>query len=664
MYEKDNRIVFMWKGFILSLTHSGDFGWRLQSSGWKSAFDDMGAGQVLAKDLGEEPLIVRNAVSVSGNSLSFALTAADKTSVEVSPSRIAFYAADGVEKIVINDIDVRRSDGSGSVTGLLSEGERIYGTGERFNSVDQRGERIEMMSIDAWCCWKGNTYCPIPMLISSKCAAVFMNRYERSVIDIGHTDRDRWSIVEQDGAPVDLYVFLGDTPQKLIYAYCRITGFSPRPADWLYGTQVCRYHPDFSTPEGVMDMVGKMAENDFPWEAIIMEGWPTYDSSRYEELKALSQKLHAMGKKVMMYEGCGRTKFKDDTFGLKDDYLISNAETGETNLLEANSYNPADNPVTKKSRFVDITNPEAMAWWTTKVWGNLVHEIGVDGAKIDFCEQIPDYLPLKFADGRRRAGAHHWYPTLYNARMYKLFNTHPYGGMCFSRGGGIGAQRYPFLWAGDQLREYFFLKRILISVLSSGISGIPFMSYDMAAYRPARDQEMDPEADVFMRGLEYTAFSANIQTHGLVKRPYDFEDHVKDVYRAYAKLHDAIRPYLVEQGALACETGMPLMRHLFLYDCRDANVFDIEDEYMLGDALLVAPVLDDVDERDIYLPKGEWQNIFTGETFAGGQTLKRVKFPIEAIAVFRLKDSGSAAIDEALKAAAPYISDINSLQGK
>lgn len=657
MYIQENRAIFSWKGFILSLSHTGDFGWRLQTGNWGVSFNDMGAGQILAQDLGETPHSVRNPIQSSGSAVRFTLTAQDQTRVSVSPERIAFCAANGEEKVVLVDVDINRKNGSGSVVGLLCDGERVYGTGERFNSINQRGQRIEMMSIDAWCSWKGNTYCPVPLLISSRCAAVFMNRFERSVIDIGCTDKEKWSIVQQDGSPVDLYVFLGNTPQKLLTAYCQITGYSPKPAPWLYGTQICRYYPDFATTQGVMDMVENMRKNDFPWEAIIMEGWPTYDQSRYDELKALSEKLHAMGKKVMMYEACGRAPKSAG----EDAHLVSHAETGETSLLEANSYNPADNPVTKKSRFVDITNPDAVSWWTGDVWGNLVHNIGVDGAKIDFCEQIPDHLPLKFADGRKPAGAHHWYPTLYNAMMYKLFNSRPEGGMCFSRGGGIGAQRYPFLWAGDQLREYFFLKSMLVSVLSSGLSGIPFMSYDMAAYRPARDLQLDPEADVFLRGLEYTAFSANIQTHGLVKRPYDFDDHVKDVYRAYAKLHDALRPYLIEQGDLACETGMPLMRHLFLYDPADENVLDIEDEYMLGDALLVAPVLDATHERDIYLPKGVWQNIFTGEEFTGSQTLKAVQLPLEAVAVFKLKGSASKKIDEALKAAAPFIQDINAL---
>jgi len=185
----------------------------------------------------------------------------------------------------------------------------------------------------------------------------------------------------------------------------------------------------------------------------------------------------------------------------------------------------------------------------------------------------------------------------------------------------------------------------------------------MAAYRHARDQEKNPEDKVFMRGLEYTAFSANIQTHGLVKRPYDFDEHVKDVYRAYAKLHDVLRPYLSEQGKVAANTAMPLMRPLFLYDCTDEAVWDIQDEYMLGGALLVAPVLDDTYARDIYLPAGQWINIFTGEEYEGKTTLYDFPAAQEYIPVFRLKGAHSAAIDGVLDAARPLLDDILRLSG-
>ena len=657
----NNRVVFHFGDVSLSLSYAGDQGWRLQSER-EHCFDDFGAGQLLARDLGEEPRIVRGEITQMREGDAVRVTEASGTSVLLSDTSVTFCDAMGNIKETL--ISVTDNGTDSSVSGLLRPGECLYGTGERFNTLDQRGKRVEIMAIDEWCHWEGNSYVPIPFFLSSECVGIFMNRYEHSVFDLGAEKPDVFTVY-QKGAPIDLYIFLGETPQKLLYAYSNITGFAPVPADWLYGTQVCRYYPDFSTPEGVFDMAEKMKENDFPWDAVILEGWPTYDPARFGELADVTEKLHAMGKKVMVYQACGRIPGNaDKLFGMKETCALENGDTGERVLPDTDSYNPADNPTRRSSCYLDITSKEALDFWFGPVWGKLVGEIGIDGAKIDFCEQFPDHVPVRFADGRPVSGAHHWYPTLYNVLMYRQFNTRPEGGMCLSRGGGIGAQRYPFLWAGDQLREYFFLKVILRGVLSAGLSGIPFMSYDMAAYRPAKDKTADPEPQVFVRGLEYTAFSANIQTHGVVMRPYDFDDHIKDVYRAYAKLHDVLRPYLIEQGRIASETAMPLMRHLFLYDCTDAAVRGIEDEYLLGDALLIAPVLDPVEVRDIYLPRGTWENIFTGERYEGRTTLTDVRVPLESIPVYRRIGSASGTIDAVLADARPLLDEIRRLSGE
>ncbi len=649
------RALFAFGGTEISLTYAGDKGWRIQTRRGEK-FDDFGAGQILARDLREEPRIVREEITLEDTGDAWRIEETGGTSVTVSENYLEFCDEEGMPKLIVTAL---ADDGeNASFSAVLRENEHVFGTGERFNALNQRGKRVEIMAIDKWCQTEGNSYVPIPFLITSRCTGIFLNRFEHSVFDIGAEVPDRLT-GEVQGAPLDLYIFLGDKPQKLLFAYSRITGFAPVPADWLYGTQVCRYAPDFSTAEGVWDMVEQMKKNDFPWDAIIMEGWPTYDTSRFDELAELTEKLHDMGKKVMLYQACGRVPADaENAFAMEEHYVLANGETGERALPDTDSYNPADNPVRRSSRYVDITDPDAMDWWLGTVWGTLVDAIGIDGAKIDFCEQFPDHLPIDFADGRPVSGAHHWYPTLYNALMYKHFNTRPDGGMCLSRGGGIGAQRYPFLWAGDQLREYSFLKAILTGVLSSGLSGIPFMSYDMSAYRPARDESANPEDKVFIRGLEYTAFSANIQTHGKVKRPYDFDEHTKDVYRAYAKLHDVLRPYLSEQGKVAANTALPLMRALFLYDCEDAAAWDIEDEYMLGGALLIAPVLDDGYERDIYLPAGEWEDIFTGESYEGNSTLRNFAVPLERIPVFRLKGAHSAVMDQVMADARPLLDEI------
>jgi len=651
--SEKRRAVFSFGTSRLSISYAGDKGWRIQSER-NGEFDDYGAGQILARDLREQPHIVREEITIEQLDGGWQITENGGTSVLVYETHMEFCDENGMPKVCLYSVEDDGTDSS--VTGLLREGERIYGTGERFNGLNQRGKRVEIMAIDQWCQTEGNSYVPIPFFITSRCAGIFMNRYEHSVFDLGAADPSRFT-VSLLGAPVDLYVFLADKPQKLLFAYSRITGFAPIPADWLYGTQVCRYSPDFSTVDGVMDMVRQMEENDFPWDAVILEGWPTYNTDRFDELVSLTEKLHSMGKKVMLYQAAGRVPANAETeWAMEEHYILANPLSGERSLPDTDSYNPADNPTRRSSRYVDLTDPDAMDWWLGTVWGTLVHEVGIDGAKIDFCEQFPDHLPISFADGRSPSGAHHWYPTLYNIMMYRHFSERPEGGMCLSRGGGIGAQRYPFLWAGDQLREYRFLRAILSGVLSSGLSGIPFMSYDMAAYRPAKNG--DPEPEVFIRGLEYTAFSANIQTHGIVKRPYDFDEHTKAVYRAYAKLHDVLRPYLSEQGKVAANTALPLMRALFLYDCDDTALWDVEDEYMLGGALLVAPVLDSGTQRDIVLPSGEWEDIFTGEVYEGQNTLRNFAVPLERIPVFRLIGAHSQTIDSVLRDARPLLDEI------
>ena len=655
------RARFAFSGVSLSLTYSGDKGWRLQSERG-GAFDDVGAAQTLARDLKEEMPIVRMEIEGEAAGEAFVVREASGTSVTITPHCIEFADEDGMPKATLTALSDDGTDSS--VTGVLREGERVFGLGERFDALNQRGRRVDVWAIDKWCQTEGNSYVPIPFFITSRCVGIFMNRYEHSVFDLGAAVPDRFTITQYE-APIDLYVFLGDKPQKLLFAYSRITGFAPEPAPWLYGTQVCRYAPDFSTVGGVMEMVQKMEENDFPWDAVILEGWPTYDTARYAELAAMTEKLHDAGKKVMLYQACGRIPGKADVlFAMDERFALKNGESGARRLPDTDSYNPADNPVRRESAYVDVTDPDAMDWWCGTVWGTLVDTIGIDGAKIDFCEQFPDHIPVEFADGRPTPGAHHWYPTLYNALMYQHFCHRPQGGMCLSRGGGIGAQRYPFLWAGDQLREYFFLRSILRGVLSAGLSGIPFMSYDMAAYRPARDAAANPEAEVFLRGLEYTAYSANIQTHGKVLRPYDFDPHTKDAYRAYAKLHDALRPYLAEQGRVAANTALPLMRALWLYDSSDERLLDVEDEYMLGGALLVAPVLDPVMKRDVIFPAGVWEDVYTGERIEGPAMRTDVDVPLEFIPVYRLVGAHSQTIEAALAAARPYLDEILRLSGK
>lgn len=621
-----------------ALSFCGEGGWRLQSE-YEGKISDYGASQLLSYYLEEENHCVAQAVTVTQKDGVTVVTAPDGSSAEISssPFGIVYKSPQGNVSAEVTGLAV--NNGNTVVRGKLKSQEAMWGSGQHFDRVNQRGEHIEINAIDEWALIKRNSYLPIPILVSSRGSGLFMNRFERMTIDVDSriVPKDTWQFCVLD-APCDLFVYTTENPADVLYGYSSLTGFSPEPAEWTYGTAVCRYYPDFSTVQGVKDMAAAMEAEDMPWEAVIVEGFNASDKAA---LKEMSETVHAMGKKLMVYTATGMNPFwhdRDETA-----LMVTNAATGSYNLIPANSDNPEDNPDVGTWQYLDITNAELREYLFGNVWATAVNEYGVNGSKVDFCELFPDTYELKFADGTTN-GAHHWYPVVFNTLLYNAVAKNPEGGMTINRGGGIGAQRYPWIWMGDQKREFRFIEAQLKAVISCGVSGVPFATYDMAGYKDAADNE----DKVFQRAVEFTAFTGNIQTHGTVKRPYDYDETTKAIYRKYAKIHDALRPYLVEQGKIASETGLPLVRHLALNYWSDSKVWDIEDEYMLGNKLLVAPILDSGKTRNIYLPAGTWKNIWTGEIIEGGQTLYAVSVPADEIPVFENTDAQSAAYDQCI----------------
>lgn len=618
-----------------SLCFCGKEGWRLQSE-FGGEISDCGAAQLLSDYLGEENPCSTQPVTVGSDHGSVFLTAPDNSSAEIffKPFKIVFKSPEGSISAEITNIAL--NDGNTVVRGKLKSKEAMWGSGQHFDKINQRGQHVEINAIDEWAVIERNSYLPIPILVSSRGSGLFMNRYERMTIDVDSriVPKNTWQFCVLD-APCDLFVYTTEDPSDVLYGYSLLTGFAPEPAEWSYGTIVCRYAPDFCTVQGVLDMANAMEENDFPWEGVIVEG---FDASNPAGLAQMSEAVHGLGKKLMLYTATGSNPLGasfDET-----DYMVKRASDGNSWLIPANSDNSEDNPDGGTWRYFDITSLPVRDYIFSQKWGGAVRDYSVDGAKVDFCELFPDAYELTFADGKT-SGAHHWYPVLFNTLLFNELNKNPDGAMTINRGGGIGAQRYSWIWMGDQKREFKYIAAQLKAVMSCGISGVPFGTFDMGGYKNPADNE----DAVFRRAVEFTAFTGNIQTHGTVKRPYDYDDFTKDIYRKYAKIHDALRPYLVDQGKIASQTGLPLVRHLAIDYWNDEKVWDIEDEYMLGSKLLVAPVLKETTHRNIYLPEGRWINLWTGEEYQGGRTLYMFSVPEDEIPVFINADADSAAFD-------------------
>ncbi|MBQ9785131.1 MAG: hypothetical protein IJW29_06490 [Clostridia bacterium] len=549
------------------LSYTGNGGWRLQTKNRASEeFDDFGAAQRLSYSLGEVdpskiyPVTVTvedNVVTVREEGGSFAQIATDK--VEIN-----FYSPSG--KLASTVTDIYANVGGCYLAGKLADGEAVFGTGERFNTSNQRGNSISLISRDIWSAAHAS-YVSIPLLTLSRGSGIFMNRYEAMDLDLGKAVDDEWSISVKQ-TPVDCYIFATDELSEVLYGYSALTGFAGQPEEWSYGMLMCRFNPDlkgkwsadvswdtdkFGTSAGgtatadgrgvgVYDVIAKMEAYDLPWTGVLAEPWGPYSSAKMDDLKELCDYVHSLGKKFLLYIAVGGGGMGS----IAESYVVTQTAPDGSPIYKLPDTQDIEggNPDNEGAfrYYLDITNPASVEWFFNEVWYKLSVEIGVDGCKIDFCELMPESPELNYYDDQiESAGSHHWYPSAFCAKFWEMISSKPDSGMCYIRGGGIGLQRSPYVWGGDQKREFKSLQYQLTCVLSSGLSGLPFISYDMSGYeymggRALNEKTqtfsftLDPgrtlayESQVFIRGLQFTTFTICMQTHGTVRWAYEFAE--------------------------------------------------------------------------------------------------------------------------------------------
>ena len=734
-------------GVNCRITARGDGAWRLQSESQTGAgFNDAGAVQALSSFLGESlddtALPVRRSRGKKVTAKS-----PDGSTVRIQgDGSLVFISASGREVLRISSID--RKDGKTYVSGSLSEGEHIYGLGERFDRLDKAGQKVTLYSCDGWND-SGASYMAIPLFSTSLGGGLFLNSYARSTMDFGESKTGVWTVVLEN-PELDAYVFATDRIADVIRGYTHLSGAPGKPDEWNYGPIICRYSPDLSILKGltsgmkgntrflgrgIVDIVKAHCELASRPAAVILEPWDVdvfsrapgefviadrnADGSlnylnaektdiattkvkadgkeganlRAQALRDAGDYLNALGIHMMCYMRVGSVLSKEAP-GFKPEYLVSadiisdgKVVAGDTRLIPDASDGHINPDVTRGGAFeyIDITNPEAWDWYMNTVWKELA-DCGIEGMKIDFCELLPDegldyggvsvhykwHNPEVFAN----AEVHHAYPTFFISALRKSLEGRVRGGgsfMALARGGGIGSQRNPFMWAGDQVRVFEKLDDQLLAVMNSSMSGVPWMTYDMAGYqydglkpqpvgvfnRKTRQTYLDratagdgeevvnirtsstvpPETEgrVFLRGTAFTTYIPCVQTHGFVMHAYEFDEATREAYRKLMKTHEELCPLFQKLAEEAVSTGLPPVRPLVLGWQDDPKACSVEDEFMLGEEYLVAPILTDTSVREVYLPEGRWIEKETGRKFIvpkAGLTLNVEASPGE-IPVFR-----------------------------
>ena len=254
---------------------------------------------------------------------------------------------------------------------------------------------------------------------------------------------------------------------------------------------------------------------------------------------------------------------------------------------------------------IDFSNPEARKWYSEKIKGLM--DIGASAIKTDFGEGIPEDAVYHSIDGKH---VHNLYSLVYNSTVFNASNEN----IVWARSGTAGSQRYPLHWGGDSQCSFAALSGTLRAALSLGLSGIPFFSHDIGGFIGTPDDEL------YIRWAQLGLFSSHSRCHGVGdnahREPWYFSNEALEIFRFYDKLRYSLMPYIYSQAKKCTETGLPMMRALYLEYPGDRNTRFIDDEYLFGESLLIAPVLKPLSKsktRDIYLPKGIWHDYFTKE---------------------------------------------------
>ena len=263
---------------------------------------------------------------------------------------------------------------------------------------------------------------------------------------------------------------------------------------------------------------------------------------------------------------------------------------------------------------LDLSNPKTVTWYQDKI-AHLIKQ-GVGAIKCDFGEAAP-YDGL-YASGKTGFYEHNLYPLRYNKALWEAVkaNSPEQEGVIWARSAWAGSQRYPLHWGGDAATNEVGSVGMMGDLrggLSFGLSGFSFWSHDMGGF-----VTQSPD-DLYRRWLPFGFLSSHTRAHGAPPtEPWLISKEFTDAFRANAEMKYQLMPYVYAQAKDCSEKGLPMVRALFVEFPHDAGAWLVEDEYMYGSQILVAPLLESGTDRSVYLPKGKWIDYQDGKVYEGG----------------------------------------------
>ncbi|HEV7889714.1 MAG TPA: TIM-barrel domain-containing protein [Pyrinomonadaceae bacterium] len=483
---------------------------------------------------------------------------------------------------------------------------------------------------------------------------LFLDNTSRTYFDMGKTDPARVTFGAASGE-LNYYVFTGGrerAPKKVLEDYTWLTGRAPMPPLWALGNQQSRwsYYPE----SRVREVARGFRESRTPADVIYldidyMDGFRvfTWNKERFPDPRKLISDLRAEGFRVVLIVDPGvkvDPNYYAYTQGQAGGHFVKTADGKE---LHASVWPGV-------CAFPDFTDPKAREWFGSLYRVNLdegvagfwndMNEPGVflseETPKPDIYHHPMKTFPLDARHaGEGSPGTHARYHNVYGMQMARSTfeglkrlrpDARPF---VLTRAGYAGVQRYSAVWTGDNVATWDHLRLSLTMLMNMGVSGVPLIGSDVGGFSG------NPSPELYTRWLQAAALTPLLRSHSEngsnPHEPYSFPKEYADINRASIELRYRLLPYLYTLFNEHTRTGAPVMRPLWFEYPDDARTYLVDDEYLVGRDLLVAPVVtESVTKRRVYFPAGDnWVDWWTGKAYEGGKDAD-IDAPLDRLPLF------------------------------
>ena len=480
----------------------------------------------------------------------------------------------------------------------LQHDEKIFGCGESFTRFDKRGQRVNAWTRDAMGVQNELMYKPIPFFLSSNGYGMFVHTSAPVTFDFGKT-YDSHNAIYTGDENLDIFVFLGE-PKDILSEYTALTGRSPVPPLWSFGFWMSRI--TYKSEEEVRDVAAKLREHRVPADVIHLDtGWFETDwRSNYQFSKT---RFHDPAKMIADLKKQGfRVSLWQYTYFTPKNELYPEIVSKGYAVRNQGGTLPFEDAV------LDMSNADAVKWYQSKLAALL--KMGVGAIKVDFGEGAP--VNGQYASGRSGWYEHNLYPLRYNKAVGDITRETTGENIIWARSAWAGSQRYPLHWGGDAENTDSAMAAELRGGLSFGLSGFTYWSHDVGGFVNKAPR------DLYRRWLAWGVLTSHTRAHGAPPRePWEYDEALTEDFRRALGLKYSLMPYILAQAKDSSARGYPMLRALFFEYPADPTSWTIDDEYMFGSDLLVAPLMESAAGRRVYLPPGDWIDYQTGKTYAG-----------------------------------------------